>query len=66
MDRDRVGLRRVFGALLLASAVGFAAAGCADVRPAPNETGGGVVDSPTHEADSLRQSEERQEGGTRQ
>jgi hypothetical protein len=66
MAGNRGSMRRVCGALLLVSAVGFAAAGCADIRPEPNDTGGGVLESPTHEADTLRQSEEHQEGGGRQ
>ena len=53
----------LFGALLLASAVAcFAATGCSDITPEPNDEGGGVIDSPTNEADQLREGEERQEG----
>jgi hypothetical protein len=62
MNGSRGRLRRVFGALLWVSAVGFGAAGCSDVRPAPDDEGGGVLESPTHESDTLRESEERQEG----
>ena len=40
---------------------GFAAAACSDIRPEPNAEEGGLLESPTHEADSLRRSEERQE-----
>ena len=40
---------------------GFAAAACSGIQPEPNAQQGGVVESPTHEADSLRRSEERQE-----
>ena len=55
--------KRLFGALLLVSAVAcFAATGCSDITPEPNDEGGGVVESQTHEADSLRRSEEHQEG----
>jgi hypothetical protein len=53
----------LFGALLLVSAVAcFAATGCSDITPEPNDEGGGVVGSPTDEADELREGEERQEG----
>jgi hypothetical protein len=56
MEGDSAKWRRVCCGVLLASAVAcFAAAGCSDVRPEPNETGGGVLDSPTHEADQERQ-----------
>jgi hypothetical protein len=66
MHGDSTGLRRLFGGLLLVSVASFAAAGCSDITPEPNDTGGGVVDSPTHEADSLREGEEREgEGGSR-
>jgi hypothetical protein len=53
--------RRLFGGLLLASAVAGVAAGCSDITPEPNDTGGGVLESPTHEADQMRQMEEQQE-----
>jgi hypothetical protein len=60
MYGDNVRLRRLCCGVLLASVVaGFAVAGCSDVTPEPNDTGGGVLDSPTHEADQERQ----QEGG---
>jgi hypothetical protein len=52
----------LFGALLLVSAVAGVAAGCSDITPEPNDEGGGVVGSPTDEADELREGEERQEG----
>ena len=54
--------RRLFGGLVLASAVAGFAAGCSDITPEPNDEGGGVVGSPTDEADELREGEERQEG----
>jgi hypothetical protein len=48
------------------SAVACFAAGCSDITPEPNDEGGGVLESPTHEADSLREGEERErEGGSR-
>jgi hypothetical protein len=56
--------RRLFGALLLVSAfVSLVAAGCSDITPEPNDEGGGVLDSPTHEADQMRQQEEQQQQG---
>ena len=55
--------RRLFGGLLLASALAGVAAGCSDITPEPNDEGGGVLESPTDEADQLRESEEHQEGG---
>jgi hypothetical protein len=52
----------LFGALLLVSAVAcFAATGCSDITPEPNDEGGGVLESPTNEADQMRQQEEQQE-----
>jgi hypothetical protein len=55
-------LRRVCCGVLLASAAAcFAATGCSDITPEPNEEGGGVLESPTHEADSMRQEEEQQQ-----
>jgi hypothetical protein len=68
MSSDSAGLRRLFGSLLLVTAVAsFAATGCSDITPAPNDEGGGVVGSPTDEADELREGEEREggEGGRR-
>jgi hypothetical protein len=56
--------KRLFGALLLVSAVAcFAATGCSDITPEPNDEGGGIIGSPTDEADQLREGEERHEGG---
>ena len=52
----------LFGALLLVGVVACFAAGCSDITPEPNDEGGGVVGSPTDEADQLREGEERQEG----
>ena len=66
MSGDSERVRRVSGALLLVSAVAcFAAVGCSDFTPAPDDEGGGMIDSPTHEQDSFRESEERQEEGGR-
>jgi hypothetical protein len=56
--------RRLFGGLLLVSAfVSLIAAGCSDITPEPNDEGGGIVGSPTDEADQLREGEEREGGG---
>ena len=53
---------RISGGLLMMSVVAcLAVAGCADIHPAPNEEGGGMMNSPTHEADTLRE-EEHPEG----
>ena len=41
--------------------VGCAVAACADARPERNVEQGGVLESPTHEADSLRRAEEQEE-----
>jgi hypothetical protein len=62
MSSDR--LRRITARLLLTSAI-VAVAGCSDIHPAPDVEEGGVLDSPTHEADSMREEEQRQEGGRR-
>ena len=47
------------GGLLLIS---MFAAGCSEIEPAPNEEGGGELNSPTHGQDSLREHDEK-EGG---
>ena len=52
-------LRRVCCGVLLAGAVVGFAAGCSDITPEPNEEGGGVLDSPTHEADQEREQQNR-------
>ena len=50
--------------LLVSAVASFAATGCSDVTPEPNDEGGGVLESPTHEADEMRHQEEnRQTGG---
>jgi hypothetical protein len=59
-------LRRVCCSVFLTAAVaGFAAAGCSDITPEPNDEGGGVLESPTNEADQMRQQEEQQEENQR-
>ena len=40
---------------------GFAAAGCSDIHPEANDEGGGVLELPTNEADTMRQEEEQQQ-----
>jgi hypothetical protein len=62
MKRAMPGSNRA-GSCLLAALVlaGFAAAGCSEIRPEPNAQEGGVLESPTHEADALRRAEERQQ-----
>jgi hypothetical protein len=59
MYSDSHRVKRVFGGLLLVSAVTcFAAAGCSDIQPEPNVEEGGLLESPTHEQDSMREQEE--------
>ena len=59
MSSDSQRSKRVFGALFLVSVVaGFAAAGCSDITPEPNVEEGGLLESETHEQDSLRDEEE--------
>ena len=61
MPSDSQRLKRVSCGLFLVSAVAcFAAAGCSDIRPEPNVEEGGLLESPTHEQDSLHQEEEHQ------
>ena len=61
MKRDSGRVHRGVRGLVLASIVGIAAAGCADIRPESDVEQGGLLESPTHEADALRRAEERQE-----
>ena len=61
MKRHSERRQRVFRGLALAGIVGFAAVGCADIRPESDVEEGGLLESPTHEADSLRRTEERQQ-----
>jgi hypothetical protein len=58
---------RISGGLLMMSVVAcLAVTGCSDIHPAPNVEEGGLLESPTHEADALRQDEhQEQEGGQR-
>jgi hypothetical protein len=43
----------------MSAALCFAAAACSDVHPEANDEGGGLLESPTHEQDSMHQEEER-------
>jgi hypothetical protein len=45
----------------LAAAAALVAASCSEIHPEPNTDEGGLLESPTHEADSLRRAEERQD-----
>jgi hypothetical protein len=49
------------GLLSLIVLVGVAAVGCSEIHPAPEVEEGGLLESPTHEADALRRMEERQQ-----
>jgi hypothetical protein len=62
MFSDSQGLKRVFGGLFLVSVLAcVAAAGCSDIRPEPNDEGGGVLESPTHQQGTFHEEEQRQE-----
>jgi hypothetical protein len=58
-------------ALLTALGLGAALPGCADIHPAPDDPGSGMLESPTDEADQERRAEENaqedheREGGRR-
>jgi hypothetical protein len=62
MDRNGRGAKPPASVLLALTVLGgFAAVGCSQPQPEPNADVGGVLDSGTHQADSMRQMEERQE-----
>jgi hypothetical protein len=62
MSSDTQRSKKVSGGLLLVSALAcFAAAACSDIRPEPNVEEGGLLESETHEQDSMRQEEQHQE-----
>jgi hypothetical protein len=61
MPPDTKGCKRVRCLLFAVALIGFAAAGCSEIRPEPNAEQGGLLESPTHEADALRRAEERQQ-----
>jgi hypothetical protein len=62
LDRNLAPLARTL-ALVMALGLGAALGGCADIHPAPDDPGTGMLESPTDEADQLRRSEERAEEG---
>jgi hypothetical protein len=54
-------LKRLAGGLLLVSVVAcFGTVGCSDIHPAPNVEEGGLLESQTHEQDTLREGEKHQ------
>ena len=58
--------RRFSGRALVVGVLAcVAVAGCSDIRPEPNVQEEGMLESPTHEADALREDENREEGGGR-
>ena len=60
-------VRQAFSGLLLGSAVAcFSVAACSDIRPESDVEEGGMLESPTHEQDALRRTEEHQEEGGHQ
>jgi hypothetical protein len=61
MNHDATRLKPLAPCLLAAVVLVGSAVGCSEVRPEPNVEEGGLLESPTHEADSLRRAEERQE-----
>jgi hypothetical protein len=63
MDSDSQTLKRA-GALVVMSALAcFATAGCSEIHPEPNVEEGGLLESPTHEADAARREADRSRGG---
>jgi hypothetical protein len=53
--------KRASRSVALICLLGLVAAGCIESRPGPDRDLGGVLDSRTHEAGSMRHMEERQE-----
>jgi hypothetical protein len=69
LDRNPAPLARTL-ALFAALGLGAALIGCADIHPAPDDPGTGMLESPTDEADQERRAEERaqedhEQGGER-
>lgn len=46
-------------ALIVALGLGGTLAGCADIHPEPNDPDGGMIDSPTDEAEHFQEREAR-------
>jgi hypothetical protein len=64
MDQGaRRSMPSAFGLLSVIALVGVAAVGCSDIHPEPNMEESGMLESPTHEADAVREVEEHEEGG---
>ncbi len=62
MKSDMTGSKRAASSLLAVLVlVGCAVSGCSEIRPEPNAQEGGLLESPTHEADALRRAEEREQ-----
>jgi hypothetical protein len=62
MKRGMTDSSRVASCLLAALALaGFAAAACSEIHPEANSEEAGVLESPTHQADSLHRAEKRRE-----
>lgn len=53
------------GAALLGAAIALFGVGCSEIHPEPDTAAGGLLESPTHEADALRRAEQRQEQNQR-
>jgi hypothetical protein len=63
MDQGaRRSMPSAFHVLSVIALVGVAAVGCSDIHPEPNMEESGMLESPTHEADAVRE-DEHQEGG---
>jgi hypothetical protein len=62
MRRDLSGSSRDASCLFAALAfIAFAGAACSGMHPEPDAERGGLLESPTHEADALRRVEERED-----
>jgi hypothetical protein len=61
MNDHRKGLRASSALILLSVTACFGPVGCSGVRSEPNVEEGGLLESPTHEADALRREEERRQ-----
>lgn len=59
LDRNLAPLSRAL-ALATALGLGAASAGCADIHPAPDDPGEGMMDAPTDEAVHDREASERE------